>query len=323
MSLLLSACPDGPSRVGTAIDLTKPATQPSPRTPLDPVRLTTQADFDALEERFDTVRDPFTLIAILERLAAAAKPAEREEDLLLLVRLAMLYRDNDEVARQATGTGLYDKSLAIGTRLRQDAPKHPHTLFLLGYIPFAVMGGTASRSLLITDEVREFARACRDQWRALTIAAPDYDGPRTFDHARLREVVAAIDAALAALPTTVVPAAPEAINGQAVSRSGLDALNQIARFEASSDGDRKAMCRDWDAARAKADPKAERSPSELTLDLDCAIQLGNAAVAVPLIARLRDQGPAFDACHALAALRDRAKGAAVDAAQQSTKIDCP
>ncbi len=322
MSLLLSACPDAPSHVGTAIDLTKPSMRPSPRTPLEPLRLTTQADFDALEQRFDSVRDPFTLIAILERLAATAKPAEREADILLLVRLAMLYIDNDKVARETTGTNLVDKALAIGTRLRKDAPKSPHTLFLQGYIPYASMDGTAERPLLVMNNTRQFVSACGEQWRALTTAVPDYDGPRTLDHARLREIVAAIDAALAALPGATTPP-PEAIAGAPVSRTELDALNQLARFEGSSDGDRKAMCRDWDAARAKADPKVARSQSELALDLDCAIQLGKPEVAVPLIVRLREQGPAFDACLALAALRDRAPDAAVAAAQQSTPIDCP
>lgn len=322
MSLFLSACPDAPSHVGTAIDLTKPATRPSPRTPLEPLSLLTQADFDTLEARFDTVRDPFTLIAILERLAANAKPVEREADALLLVRLAMLYVDNDKVSRQTTGTNLVDKALAIGTRLRKDAPKSLHTLFLQGYIPYAAMGGTAERSLVVMDETRQFVGACRDQWRALTTAAPDYDGPRTYDHKRLREIVAAIDTALAVPPAKDI-AAPEAVSGKPVSRTELDALNQLSRFEGSSDGDRKAMCRDWDTHRAAADPKVERSQSELVLDLACATQLGKADVAVPLIARLRDQGPAFDACIALAALRDRVAPAVVDAAQRSAKIDCP
>jgi len=322
MSLFLSACPEPLPQVGTTLDLTRPATRVSPRIPLAPLALRTQADFDALEDRFLGRRDPAPLLAALERLAKAAKPAERDEDALLLMRLGVLYRDQDQEAREANGSGYLQLALAIGTRLRAEAPRSPHTLYLQGYIPFAFLGGSSERAMVITADTREFASACRDQWRALLAAVPDYDGPRALDHTRLAAVADALDIALAqhALP---LPTASEPAPAVIASRAAIEAMNQLARFETSTDGDRKTQCRDWDAARAAINPAADRSAVELELDLACATHLAKLDVAVPLIVRLRDlEGPAFAPCVALARLGDRVDPGRLEVAVRATNLDC-
>lgn len=325
LSLLLSACPEPPSRVGTALDLTVPSTQPSPRIPLAPLALKTQADFDALEDRYVGRRDTAPLLAAFERLGAAAKPGERPEDALLLMRLAVLYRDQDQADRDDTPSGYLQKALAVGTRLRAEAPTSPHTLYLQGYIPFAFLGGSVESAMLITPDTREFASACRDQWQQLLAVAPDYDGPRTIDHARIKAVVAALDIALAqhdkAAPAT--PAAPP-VPAVVASRAEVEAMNQLTRFETSPDGDRKTQCRDWDAGRAAAKADAPRSLLELELDLACATFLGRLDVAMPLIVRLRDaEGAAFSPCNALERLRGRTDPARFELAVKATDLRCP
>ncbi len=321
-SLFLSACPEPPPRVGTTLDLTVPSTGPSPRIPLAPLSLRTQADFDALEDRFLGRRDTAPLLAALERLAAAAKPDERPEDALLLMRLGVLYRDEDQDARDSGGTGYLQKALAVGTRLRAEAPASPHTLYLQGYIPFAFLGGSADRAMIVTADTREFASACRDQWRALLAAVPDYDGPRALDHDRLAAVADALDIALAqhALP---LPTATEPAPATTATRAEVEAMNQLARFETSTDGDRKTQCRDWDAGRAAAKPDVVRSRLELELDLACTTFLGKPDVAVSLIVRLQDlEGPAFEPCLALVRLRDRSEPTRLEEALRGTDLGC-
>lgn len=316
LSLFLSACPEPPARVGASLDLTRPAVGPAQRVPLLPLPLLTQADFDALEERFTGRRDPATLFAALELLAADARPAERPEDVLLLMRLGMLYRDRDAGAR---GAGYLQKALAIGTRLRDEAPTSPHTLFLQGYIPFAFLGGGPDRPMAVTADTKEFASACLEQWTQLLAVAPDYDGPGELDAALVRRTVDALTRAIpaSAAPLPSVPPAP----GAPVGKDEIVAKRLFARFEAAPEGERKGLCRDWEPGIQEGAP---RSPSELHLDLACATLGGQVERAAPIIGRLRDlEGPAFSPCLAASRLRDRAERARVDAALGAIGVTCP
>jgi|GEM_PF-4206884 len=327
LTLLLSACPEPPLRVGTTLDLRLPSTRPSPRIPLVPMSLATQKDFDSLEDRYIGRRDTAPLLAALDKIAGAAKPGERAEDALLLMRLAVLYRDQDQANRdEQTDRGYLQKALALGTRLRSEAPGSPHTLYLQGYIPFAYLGGSLESAMLVTPDAREFATACRDQWRQLLVHEATYDGPHTLDHGRIQGVVAALDAALAEYDKTPLVTTPAVgpVAGVVASRPEVEAMNQLTRFETSSDGDRKTQCRDWDAGRAAVKADAPRSPLELELDLACSTFLGGVDIALPLIVRLRDSGgPAFDACNALVRLRARSDPTRFELALKATDLRCP
>lgn len=295
-------------------DLSVPATAPAARIPFVPLTLATQADFDALEDRYLTGRANGELIALLERLATHATPASKPEDALLLMRLAVLYHAADLEARGAgqSNGGFLQKALALGTRLRAEAPQSPHTLFLQGYIPFAFLGGSAERALVLTADTRELAAGCRDQWRALLAAAPDYDGPHALDHGLVQATVARLDDALAqlgTLPSEDAPApAPTPAASVPATRAALEAMNLLVRFEAAPEGDRTTVCNDWKPAAVVID----RSTPELLLDLACLGLRGDAARGVPLIAALADRdGAAFDPCLALARLADRAPPSAL------------
>jgi len=316
LSLLLPACPEPPPRVGASLDLTRPASAPAQRVPLLPVSLLTQADFDALEERYVGRRDPATLFAALELLAKDARPAERPEDALLLMRLGMLYRDRDAGAR---GAGYIQKALALGTRLRDEAPTSPHTLFLQGYIPFAFLGGGVDRPMAVTADTKEFASACLEQWRQLLAVAPDYDGPGELDAALVKRTIDALERAIpasaVALPS--VPPAP----GAPVGNDEIVAKRLLARFEAAPEGERRGLCRDWEPSIKEG---ATRSTSELHLDLACVTLAAQVERAAPIIARLRDlEGPAFSPCLAASRLRDRAERGRVDTALGAIGVTCP
>ena len=313
---LFSACPEPPPRVGATLDLTRPASEPAPRVPLAPVPLRTQGDFDTLEERYAARRDPTTLFTALEKLAATARPAENPEDALLLMRLGVLYRDRDAGAR---GAGYLQKALAIGTRLRAEAPASPHTLFLQGYIPFAFLGGAADRPMAVTADTREFATACLEQWRQLLAMVPDYAGPARLDNALIKRTVAALERAI---PTSAapVPEVPPAV-ATPVGKNEVLAMRLFARFEASSEGDRRGLCRDWEPSIKEG---AARTAGELRLDLACATMSGQVERAAPMIARLRDlEGPAFSPCLAAVRLRERADRAKVDLALGAVGLTCP
>ena len=342
----LAACAEPPERGdGRPVrDLTVPATAPAPRIPLVPLALSTQADFDALEDRYLTGRDNGELIALLERLATNAKPSSRPEDALLLMRLAVLYHAADLEARGAgnSAAGYLQKALALGTRLRSEAPMSPHTLFLQGYIPFAFLGGSAERPLVLTPDTRELALGCRDQWRGLLAANPGYDGPHDLDQALIQTTVDRLERAiglLAPAPTDPAnptdpaaptepadPAAPTdpaepadaaeraAAPAAPASRAEVEAMNLLLRYEGASEGDRTTLCNDWKPAA----PGPGRSSSELLMDLACLGLRGDAARAVPIITFLAErEGPSFDACLALARLADRAPPSALGEALRS------
>jgi hypothetical protein len=314
----LAACAEPPERGdGRPVrDLTVPATAPAPRIPLVPLALTTQADFDALEDRYLTGRDNGELIALLERLATDAKPSTRPEDALLLMRLAVLYHAADLEARGAgnSAAGYLQKALALGTRLRSEAPMSPHTLFLQGYIPFAFLGGSAERPLVLTPDTRELAVGCRDQWRGLLAANPGYDGPHDLDQALIQTTVDRLERAIGLLAAAPAPTDPTDGPGTPASRAEVEAMNLLLRHEGASEGDRTTLCNDWKPAA----PGPGRSSSELLMDLACLGLRGDAARAVPLVAFLAErEGPSFDACLALARLADRAPPSALGEALRS------
>lgn len=313
----LLACAEPPSPIDPKVDLTHPATSPASRVSLEPLGLRTQADFDAFEDQLLERRGevgPSTLVQIYEALAADARPAERPEDALLLMRLGVVYRDNDDKKN-----GFLQKALELGNRLRAAAPKSPHTLFFQGYVPFAAFGGRVDRPLVITAESLQFASACASQWRDLLAAAPDYRGPHDFDTAFLKDTVQRLDAAKARLEAA--PPVPSAVaEVRALSRAEVSALGILDRFETAPAGDRIGLCRDWRAAAPAA--ASNRSNPELRMDLACAIQDQLSNVALPLIQLLavRDAG-AFDPCLWLGRLVDRVPAAKDEAAAKGLR--CP
>lgn len=319
---LFVACPEPDSPPSAILDLTVAATRPAPRIRLAPVPLATQADFDALEDRLRGRQKPAHLIAALERLAAKADPAAHPEDVLLLMRLAVLYRDHDPGRSKEGEPGRLKDALALGTRLRDHAPASPHTLFLQGYIPYTFLGGSSDRQLVLGPESREFATVVREQWRILLLADPRYDGPHDYDHERIARIIADIGRALEVL-SSEVERPPKGEGVAVVERWEVEVLDTLSRFEASSEGDRKVICRDWESGGARGESDTP-SASVLRLDLACATLAGDVAVAVPLIVQLGElEGPAFDSCHAVARLGDRGDPKALAAAVAATELRCP
>ncbi len=310
--ILLSACPDRSPPPNPILDLTRQASAPAPRTELVAVDLTSHAAFDDLERSIVDRQGPDALISALAAMAENADPANRPADVILLTRLAMLYRDHDE-----NREGFLEKALELATLLAKAAPKAADTLFLQGYIPFAFIGGSDTRDAVIdpTDSrLRQFGEACLNQWRTLVETHPDYAGPRGFTAKRIKAAVATLSAALT---VTTSEATASIADTRALSGPELAGLRELERFAASSDGQRRTLCRDWEANR----PKDLSSSVELRLDLECASFEGRIPDAVSAITSLVPlDGQAFDPCLALRRLADRNSIDAIKATPQAAPL---
>ncbi|MFO0744069.1 MAG: hypothetical protein U1F43_00145 [Myxococcota bacterium] len=304
----LSACTDPPPAASTATSLAMPARAPEARVPLVPVRLATQADYDALEARWSERRGAAELIDTLKALAAAQTPP----DLLLLQRIAVLV--SDDIGRDRSAL---DAALEAGTKLRDRAPDDPHTLWFNGWVLWKFL--TVGDVLAVDDpSARDLANATIQQWKSLLAKAPDYVGPRKHDAAHVRAAIARIEAALAE------PAAPASAAGPMRAAAGpeIEALALLARYAASPDGTRRGICRDW----AEREPVANPSSAELRVTLACDTLGGSADDALVTIGRLRQlDGTAFDACTALARLAERTEKADLDKALAAHPlgVSCP
>jgi hypothetical protein len=279
-----------------------------------PARLASHADFDALERDVVDRAGPEALVTALTLLAEKADPATRPTDVILLVRLAMLYRDHD-----SRGEGWLQRALELATRLSKEAPTAPDTRFLQGYIPFAVLGGSDGRDPVLDSRdarTKQFSEACVAQWKQLAADHPDYVGPRKFTAARIRQAVANLEAATAVVPPAGL--APPPIS-RAVSRAELIALQELERFDSATEGQRRTLCRDWVAGRKSA-PSDALIP--MRVDLACATFEARPVDAVALIEALaKREGDALDPCLALARVADRAGQEATRAATQGSSLE--
>lgn len=304
----VSACIDSTPPSSTTTNLSVPSRESVLRVPLVPVALATQADYDALEERFADRRGTRDLVDALKALAAAQEKPEP----LLLQRIAVLVADDIGRDRQAL-----DASLQAGSRLRDAAPSDPHALWFNGWVLWQFLN--VSGAIAVDDpSARDLANAAIKQWKELLVVSPSYVGPRKHDAAQVRAAIARLEAALAEPATPVVTPPPI----RAAGPSEIDALGLLARFNAAPDGGRRGICRDW----RDREPVPVPSSAELRVDLACATLDGVAERALPVIERLRvADGPAFDACAALARLRERVDASDLQKALAATPIGitCP
>ena len=305
-----SGCPERAPAPIPRLDLTRPSAAPSPRVVLAPAELNTQADFDALEDRYLERRAPQTLMTALTMLADAAMASDAElsdKDALLLQRLAILHlalAETDE-GQDQTAERHTQKALDLAMALSDKAPRSPHSLFLQGYVPFSQVGGSDRRDAFIdpSDVSRQpFRDAITTRWTMLLEAHPDYQGPRSFTAARIRRAVDLVKAA----STSAVAAAPtankEAVPARTATRDEALAIAELARLERSPDGLRTTACRDWMAGQKGR----EVSPATDRVTLFCLTAQGKPVEALPLIERLlASDGEAFDPCLALGRLGDR------------------
>ncbi|MCC6621024.1 MAG: hypothetical protein IT385_07200 [Deltaproteobacteria bacterium] len=307
--LVLLACTEPPSPATTTIDLGRPSMAPLERIPLVPLRLSTQAELDALEDSWLPRRDAADLVAALQALAAAQDKPEP----ILLQRIAVLL--GDDVGQDGRGI---QPVLAVSARLRELAPDDPHTLWLGGWVLFESL--TRRGRIEVDGDGRALADVLVEQWSKLLAAAPDYVGPRGWDAARVASGLARVRAALAeaAQPAPAAAGQPARL----ATAPELAALDALERFRGANEGNRRGVCRDW---RGR-EPVAQPSTAELRMDLQCAVHAGDAANALGAIgALMAADGPAFDACSALAQLTDRVGAKAVEAARSARPLalTCP
>ncbi len=306
---LLSGCPERAPAPIPRLDLTRPSSAPAPRVVLAPAELETQADFDALEDRYLERRAPQALMTALTMLADAATASEAalsEKDALLLQRLAILHlalAETDE-GQDQTAERHTQKALDLAMALSDKAPRSPHSLFLQGYVPFSQVGGSDRRDAFIdpSDTSRQpFRDAITTRWSMLLEAHPDYQGPRGFTPARIRRAVDLVKAA-SAPPFAPAQTAPTAVPARAATRDEALAIAELARLERAPDGLRTTACRDWMAGQKGR----VVSPATDRVTLFCLTAQGKPVEALPLIERLAtSDGEAFDPCLALGRLGDR------------------
>jgi len=306
--VLFGACVESPPPSSTSTSLRAPAQTAVAPVPLVPLELKTQADYDALEDRWLVRRERADLVAVLQAYAAA----QATPDPLLLQRIAVLLADE---------VGIDDDALRItleaGTKLRDAAPQSAHTAWLNGWVLWQFLARSGFGALDASG--RDVAQAIVKEWSNLLAIAPDYVGPRKHDTAEVRRDLARLQAALAegAAARPVVATAPPRL----ATAAELEAIAALARFEDASANARRSMCGDWlthDVATASA--------AEVRIVAACHTQLGDVSAAVAAFARLRElDGPAFDACAALGHLRERVGAERVSQALTSsnTKFACP
>ena len=250
-AMALSACGDDP-RLAPSLtrDLSVPPSGAAPVLPLADASLRTQADFDALEDRLLARMPVEAVLAIYEQVAETADLTARPADALLLQRLAMLH------LRAGTGgTSRLHQAFEVADRLREASPGSPHALYLVAHISHLILRAGADNAFHLDAKRRDVAVRLQEHWAALLAAAPGYVGPagRTADD--LRADLAALSAALEALPAAAAPDTPtlERVDGEApaesasrLSPAAVQARADLYVFESGSRGDRLSLCRDRD-----------------------------------------------------------------------------
>ena len=125
IALALSGCTERQIPTPTlSQDLSVAPEGQAPSIPLSPIALETQKDFDDFEMKSVGVLGIDGLIDVFRALSQDAKPGERPQDALLLLRLALLE------LRSESGDNNLQRAIAIAEQLNQEAPDSPHSTYL-------------------------------------------------------------------------------------------------------------------------------------------------------------------------------------------------
>ena len=192
---LLTACVQDPRPEPSAERrLSTTSALKTPTTPLVRSDLNTQADFDELETKLLRRMGVRELIAVYTQLAEGKDVATDASAILLLQRLALLH------LKLGTREGGFQEAFSIADRLRQEAPKSPHTEFLIGAITALLLPNAADGSFEVSTRRADVARRLVQHWERLLAVAPDYVGPAERGAAQVRKDLEALKAALAKVP---------------------------------------------------------------------------------------------------------------------------
>ncbi len=287
--LTLAACGDDPRLAPSlARDLSVPPSGAPPVLPLADAPLATQADFDALEEKLLARMPVEEVVGIYEQLAETADVAARPADALLLQRLAMLH-----LRAGGGGTSRLHQAFAVADTLREAQPGSPHALYLVAHITNLILRADTDNAFHLDAKRRDVAVRLKEHWAALLATAPDYIGPDGRAAADVRADLAALTAALDALPaaepeTAPPPTAPAA--SAALSPSAVQGRSDLYVFEAGSRGDRLSLCRDRDLTDATTGVPGQ------WFALRCGILMATPDVAVTALTALVRAGAVTDPC---------------------------
>jgi len=211
----------------------------APSIPLSEIALKTQGDFDAFEMKSVGTLGIDGLIDILRVLAQDAKPGERPEDALLLLRLALLE------LRSESGDNNLQRAIAIAEQLSQESPESPHSTFLAVTISGILLRKSADDTFELNSRTADVARRLREHLTSLLRRAPDYDGPGARDADKLRAELAALTGALRDLDAPKGAAAESPATQAIRADDGLVAARrELTRYERGTNVERVTLCRD-------------------------------------------------------------------------------
>ncbi|MFT7583324.1 MAG: hypothetical protein ACI9MR_005011 [Myxococcota bacterium] len=283
-----AACQDArPTGVMPSASLAQRTHLPASTTPLTPVSLTSQAEFDALETRVLGRRRVETLLAVYEALVGDLEPPTAAKA-LAIQRMIRLKVDAGSERR------LLSEGLEQSRRFTLAQPDQPHAVYLEGYIRRKLLisdGGTSA--LLVNPSTLDAAQQVVVQWERLLVLAPDYIGPDGHDAKAIRADVDRLSAAVAQLKAT-----PESVLANAVPRvAPTDEIETMAwgllgEFEAGNTGVRRIACREWKNGKRGG----SASTASITLDLQCALQAADADAAISAFEKLAATRVATDRC---------------------------
>lgn len=302
LSLASAAC-DMEQRTAPSVTTALTTRDPGPvaTTPLAPVPLATQADYDALEASWEGRRDPAGLLSVYAGIARARDEAKLPADPLLLQRIAVLLartRGQEDWVKGATD---------IGERLAKEAPESPHTRYLQGFLNRIILqAGAGDRQLVITGFNRVAAEQVIRTWGELLRDAPDYVAPHGYTAAQIQGDLATLARGLAEFDGRLnidddagaLPVAHAATAGE------LKAMTHLETFSSGNAVARRVMCRDREGAKLTGGG----SVSERRVDFLCAAEIGSAAQAAERLVALVAVDPATDACAEAARLLGRTVG---------------
>ncbi|MGM0578515.1 MAG: hypothetical protein ACQEXJ_22515 [Myxococcota bacterium] len=291
MLLVVSGCESQAPVPSPERDLrTRPADGEAPTIPMTVERLESQADFDALEERYLARTGADRLASVLEVLAADADPTARERDALLLQRLALLH------LRSGEGSGRLTEAFEVADRLREEAPDQAHTLYLLGHIADLILPQDGSGAYDLGPTHLDVAERCREHWSRLLEVAPEYTGPLGRSAEDVRADLEHLRAALSTVDEEEAPDTPPA-PGREAPRSVSEARRVLHGLETGSRGQRLTLCRDWLESVGEAEPKTHAGRWVL---LRCGVELNLTSLhdrAARALADLVRAGALDDPCH--------------------------
>lgn len=254
--------------------------------PLATRSLKTQADFDALEDRYLSTMGRDRLVRVYEVMAADGDP-KSADIAILLQRLALLHLG------ASTGSERLQKVFAWADKLRLGAPDSPHSVFLLAQIKrMLLLVGSADGTFNLDARNKDIAIKLLADWDRLFKLDPSYVGPNGVTAAKLRPQREQLAAAVKALSTAPPKATATRSDARTSTEGERQARIDLWRFEHGSNGERATMC----SERDERGDAGGRGSLEQWVDLRCASVQGKPEVADKLLASLGDAVSSLTRC---------------------------